>query len=98
VDFDIATAAKVLKIPVEKVADKGIGAKTMPEMVKERMTTLNRELGREVAMEEAKEALKKGFEKALEVRLVEGKLTDEEKEMAKKFVAKYEDPEWIYKR
>jgi lipoate-protein ligase A len=98
VDFDIATAAKVLKIPVEKVADKGIGAKTMPEMVKERMTTLNRELGREVAMEEAKEALKKGFEKALGVRLVEGKLTDEEKEMAKKFVVKYEDPEWIYKR
>lgn len=98
VDFDVATAARVLKIPVEKVADKGISARTMPEMVEERMTTLHRELGREVAMEEAKEALKKGFEKALGVRLAEGGLTQEEERTRRELVPKYEDPAWIFRR
>jgi len=98
VDFDIEAAARVLKVPIEKVVDKGIGAKTMPGMIEERVTTLDRELGRKVPMKEAKEALKRGFEKALDVDLVDGELTGEEERMSEKFTAKYEDPEWIYKR
>lgn len=98
VDFDIETAARVLKVPIEKVIDKGISEKTMPAMIEERVTTLNRELGRKVSMEEAMEALKRGFEKALNVELVDGGLTEEEERMRKKLIAKYEDPEWIYKR
>ncbi|MEE8402594.1 MAG: lipoate--protein ligase family protein, partial [Candidatus Hydrothermarchaeaceae archaeon] len=64
VDFDVDTAARVLKVPIEKVVDKGISAGTMQEMIENRVTTLNRELGRDVPMEEAREALKSGFEKA----------------------------------
>jgi len=98
VDFDIEAAARVLKVPIEKVVDKGISARTAHAMIEERITTLNRELGRKVPMEEAREALKRGFEKALNVELVNGGLTGEEERMRKKFIAKYEDPEWIYKR
>ena len=92
VDFDMETMLKVLRIPREKIADKGI------KFVEERMITLKRALGRAVPMEEAKEGLKRGFAKALKVKLVEGKLTEEEKRMASKFVSKYEDLKWIFRR
>lgn len=98
VDFDVGTAARVLKVPVEKVADKGISAESMPAMIEERVTTLNCELGRTVPMKEAREALKNGFEKALDVELIDGGLTEEEEHMIERFRAKYESPEWIYKR
>lgn len=97
-DFDVQTAARVLKIPIEKVADKGIKARDMPGMIEERVTTLKKELSRDVGVEEAKDALKRGFAKALDTTLVEGSLTDEEKELRDKAIPKYESSEWIYRR
>ncbi|MBU2559976.1 lipoate--protein ligase family protein, partial [archaeon] len=61
VDFDTGTAARVLKIPVEKVVDKGIEANDVPGMIEERVTTMKKELSRDVDVEEVKEALKRGF-------------------------------------
>ncbi|MEE8403080.1 MAG: hypothetical protein V3R93_04920, partial [Candidatus Hydrothermarchaeaceae archaeon] len=81
-----------------KVVDKGISAGTMQEMIENRVTTLNRELGRDVPMEEAREALKSGFEKALGVELVDGRLAEEEVCMRNELTLKYAAPEWIYKR
>ncbi len=98
VDFDIDTAARVLKVPVEKVADKGIVAKTMPAMIEERITTLKRELGRKVSAKKGKEALKKGFEKALNVTFVSGALSGKEELIRDELTAKYSSPEWIFKR
>jgi len=98
VDFNYWMAAKVLKIPVEKVEDKGIPKGPVVEMILRRVTTLKETLGREVPLEEAKEALKKGFEEALGVRLVEGSLTAEEEALVEELAAKYQDPEWIFRR
>jgi lipoate-protein ligase A len=67
-------------------------------MIEERVTTLKKELSRDVGVEEAKDALKRGFAKALDTTLVEGSLTDEEKELRDKAIPKYESSEWIYRR
>ncbi len=91
-DFDYEIAASVLKIPKQKLEDKGVST------LKERVTTLKELLGREVSHEEAKKAMLKGFAEALDVEFYEGKLSDEEKELAEKFVEKYRSREWIYKR
>lgn len=98
VDFDVATASRVLKIPREKVVDKGIRATTTKKMIEERVTTLNQVLGRKVSKKEAKEALKKGFAKALSVEFVDSDLTEEERRLTHELTAKYEDSAWIYKR
>ena len=92
VDFDMETMLKVLKIPKEKIADKGI------KFVEERMTTLKKALGRDVSMEEAKDALLKGFQKALNVEFYKDELTEEERALAEKLVSKYESNEWTFRR
>jgi lipoate-protein ligase A len=97
-DFDVATAARVLKIPIEKVEDKGIKAKDMHGMIEERVTTLKEELSGDVDAEEVKGALKRGFAKALDVELIDGSLTDGEKEIRDRAISKYESPEWVYRR
>jgi lipoate-protein ligase A len=97
-DFDIETAARVLKIPIEKVEDKGIKAKDARGMIEERITTLKKELSRDVDVEEVNVALKRGFAKALDVELAEGSLTKGEKEIRDSATLKYESPEWVYRR
>lgn len=97
-DFDIDTAARVLKIPVEKVVDKGIEAKDIRGMIEDRVTTMKKELSRDVDVEEIKEALKRGFAKALDVELEDGSLTCEEKEIRDSVISKYESPEWVFRR
>ena len=97
-DFDIATAARVLKIPIEKVEDKGIKARDLPGMIEERVTTVEKELSRDVDVEEVKEALKSGFARALDVELTAGSLTTEEKEIRDRAISRYKSPEWVYRR
>ena len=97
-DFDIDTAARVLKIPMEKVVDKGIKAKDTRGMLEGRVTTLKQELSKEVDAELVKEALKRGFTKALDVELEDGSLTGEEKAIRDSVIQKYESPEWVFRR
>jgi lipoate-protein ligase A len=97
-DFDIDKAARVLKIPVEKVEDKGIKANGTRGMIEERVTTLNKELSREVDAQEVKEALKRGFAEALDVELVDGSLTVDEEKLRDQAILMYESREWIFRR
>ncbi len=97
-DFDYEIASKVLKIPVQKVSDKGIVADTVRKILEERVTTIKRELGRDIDKEEAKKFLIEGFEYALNAKLIEGKLLPEERKLAEKFVEKYIDTKFIFKR
>ncbi len=97
-DFDIDTAARVLKIPVEKVVDKGIKGKDVRGMIENRVTTMKKELSKDVNVEEVKGALVRGFAHALDVVLDEGSLSDEEKEIRDSTISKYESNEWVFRR
>jgi len=72
--------------------------KTCLEVVnvaKNKITSIRKELGKNVSVEEAKQALIEGFQKALNIRLVNGKLTSYERELAKKlFKEKYTTDDW----
>lgn len=88
-DFDADTMLRSLRIPVEKLKAKEI------DSVKERVTCLKWELGYTPPLSEIKGAIRKGFEKHLGIRLLEGGLTREEKELFEEKVAFYASPEWI---
>ncbi len=92
VDFDMETMLKVLKIPKEKISDKGI------KFVEERIITLKKALKREVSIEEAKKALIMGFKEALNVKFYNSELSTDERKIANEIVKKYMSKEWIFKR
>ncbi|MBW2975711.1 lipoate--protein ligase family protein [Candidatus Woesearchaeota archaeon] len=75
-------------------------SKEMVSRVRERMTSINDELKRKkeffpVSYIEAKEALIKGFEEKLSIDFIEDKLTEQEKERAKKLdKEKYSTQGW----
>ncbi|MBS7658536.1 MAG: biotin/lipoate A/B protein ligase family protein [Candidatus Bathyarchaeia archaeon] len=93
IDVDVEKMFKVLKVSNEKIKDKMITS------VKERVTSVKKELGKEVDFNEVAEALKKGFEEALNIKLSPGELTEEEKALAEKLkIEKYSAKEWLYKR
>ena len=89
VDFDMETMLKVLKIPKEKISDKGI------KFVEERIITLKKALK---SIEEAKKALIMGFKEALNVKFYNSELSTDEREIANEIVKKYMSKEWIFKR
>lgn len=82
----------LLKVPSEKIRDKRI------QSAKERVTSINGYLDREVKFEELKAAVKAGFERALNIKLVNGKTTKYEEELATQLRAKYASREWNFKR
>jgi lipoate-protein ligase A len=93
IDVDVEKMFNLLKVSDEKIKDKMISS------VKERVTSIKKELGREVNFSEVAEALKEGFEEALNIKLSPGKLTEEEKALAEKLkIEKYSSKEWLYKR
>jgi lipoate-protein ligase A len=93
IDVDVETMFKLLKVSDEKIKDKMINS------VKERVTSIKKELNKNVSFNEVAEALKKGFEESLNIKLLPGKLTEEEKSLAEKLKReKYSSKEWLYKR
>ena len=78
-DVDVDKMFSLLKVPNEKIKDKLIAD------VKERVTSIKHVLGREISFDDVAKAMKKGFEEEFNVELVEGTLTDEEIDLAKKF-------------
>ena len=83
----------LLKVPDEKMKDK------LVKSVKERVTSLEQELGREASFEEVSKAMKKGFEEQFEAKLVEGELSKEEKALAEKVrKERFSVREWNFKR
>jgi len=78
-DVDVDKMFSLLKVPNEKIKDKLI------KDVKERVTSIRHILGKDASFEEVAEAMKVGFEKEFNVKLVEGKLSNEEVTLARKF-------------
>lgn len=91
-DVNLKRMFSLLKIPNEKIRDK------MIKKVEERVTSIKKELGRELGKKEILSALREGFEDTFNVSFQEGKLTSEEKKLARKLYQKYASKEWTFKR
>ena len=92
-DLDVEVMFSILKVPQEKISDKMIAD------VKERVTSIQDILERDVEVEELRSALEIGFSEALNVDLVKGELTFEEKSTAKRLAEiKYSTDEWNFSR
>ena len=90
-DLDYDMMGSVLKVPSEKFRDKL--AKSMREWV----TSLNRELGRAPTPDEVKSLLAQEFEKVLDIRLVKGEASEEEKRVFREEVLpRHRSREWLY--
>jgi lipoate-protein ligase A len=90
-DLDYDMMGNVLKVPSEKFRDKLV--KSMREWV----TSLNRELGRAPTPDEAKSLLVQEFEKVLNIRLVKGEASEEEKRVFRdEVLPRHRSREWLY--
>ena len=73
-------------------------AKTCLEVVniaKDKITSIRKETGRNIGLKDAEKALLEGFRRALGVKLVEGELTNYERQLAEKLHArKFKTYEW----
>ena len=89
-DFDPEPMAKVLKVPSEKFRDKVV--KDMREWV----TSLKREIGYVPDRSEVIDRLVKCFEEALGVKLVQGSLTDLERQKLTELEKLFQSRDWLY--
>ncbi|RLF39875.1 MAG: lipoate--protein ligase family protein [Thermoplasmata archaeon] len=93
IDVDVDTMFTLLKVPDEKIKDKFIAN------VKDRVTSIRKIRGEEISFDKLADALKKGFEEEFNIKLVEGKLTEEEEEFAEEFEKnRFSKKEWNYRR
>ena len=89
-DFDADTAARILRLPDEKV--RSYVAKSMREWV----TSLRRELGYVPPRSEVVESLRRSFEKELGITLVEEGLSSGEVAEAEAIAERMKSCEWLY--
>ena len=82
-DVDVDKMFSLLKVPNEKIKDKLISD------VKQRVISVKNILEREISFEEISQAMKVGFEEEFNVELIQGELTKEEIELARKFEKEY---------
>ena len=88
-DFDVMDRA--LTPPALKFADKPARS------IKERVTSLAREVGREVDTQEVMERFAANFTQSLGIQLAPGELTSQERELANELLAvKYSTDEWNF--
>jgi len=92
-DVDVEKMFSVLKVPNEKIKDKLIAD------VKDRVTSIKHIKDKEINFDILAIAMKKGFEEEFDIELVEEILTDEEKELTKKFELEcFSAKEWNHRR
>ncbi len=92
-DLDVALMFTILKVPQEKISDKMISD------AKERVTSIRDILDQKVQINELKEALMQGFSQALDIDLVHGHLSKDERNTASQLSKeKYETDEWNFSR
>ncbi len=89
-DFNHEEAARILRVPSEKMRDK------IANSIKEWVTSLKRELGYIPDREEVCEKLINCFENTLGIKLVPGELTSVEKELLSKVKSRLMSREWLY--
>jgi lipoate-protein ligase A len=90
-DVDIDLAMQLITPPAEKFKDKDAKA------VKDRITTISKELGHLVSTEDLMKATRKGFEEAYGIELYDGELTQEEKEYHDKAIKRNSSIDFLYK-
>ena len=91
-DLNLDKMFSVLRIHCEKIKDKLISS------ARERVTCL-KDLGVGVSAQELEQVLRRGFEKRFNVKLVENRLTEEERELAERlYREKYSNKEWNFWR
>ncbi len=90
-NVDIDLAMQLITPPAEKFKDKDAKA------VKDRITTISKELGHLVSTEDLMKATRKGFEEAYGIELYDGELTQEEKEYHDKAVERNAGVDFLYK-
>jgi lipoate-protein ligase A len=92
-DVDVEKMFSVLKVPNEKIKDKLI------KNVKERVTSLKKELKREVSYKELCDELKKGFEEYFDIELYLDEISKEEFYLAEKLRKQiFANKDWNFKR
>jgi lipoate-protein ligase A len=92
-DLDVNLMFRILKVPQEKISDKMISD------VKERVTSIRDVLERDVTIDELKVALENGFADALDIKLVAGDLSEEERATANRLAQeKYSSRDWNFSR
>lgn len=89
-DLNFDNLEKALMVPAEKLRDKGATS------VRDRVTTIKRELGRRIPINVVKNTVRKGYEEALGIVFQDSKLTPEEFKIAKELREKYSSQEWIF--
>ena len=89
-DFDYEEMVRILKVPSEKFRDK------VSKALRERLTTLKKELREPPSEDLVRSLLKKNYEETLKVRLVEGSLTEAEMNLLEKVEEQYRQREWLY--
>jgi lipoate-protein ligase A len=88
-DVNLETMFTFLRVPWAKACVEIVG------VAERKITSIKKELGRDVSVEKVKKALIDGFQKALSKKLVEGRLTPYETELAEKlYREKYVTDEW----
>ncbi|MBD3203668.1 lipoate--protein ligase family protein [Candidatus Woesearchaeota archaeon] len=93
IETDVSKMFSVLKVPNEKIKGKLI------KNVKERVTSLKKELEREVSFEELCKALQQGFEDYFDIEFEFDEITKEEFYLAEKLKQeKFLKKEWNFKR
>jgi lipoate-protein ligase A len=91
-DVDVEEMFSLLRVPSEKVRDK------MIKSVKDRVTSLKSE-GVDADFRRVADALARGFAEAMNLKLVEGTLTEKEMSLARELeVEKYGNDAWNFRR
>ncbi len=89
---DVEKMFSVLRVPDEKLRGKMIAN------VKERVTSIEKELGRAVSFNQLADVLKNGFEQTFGTELAAGQLSEKELALAGQFRREFASREWNYSR
>lgn len=90
VDVDVREMMRVLKLPAEKLRDKGISS------LEERMTTVTKELGRRPDMAALKAAVLQGLEETVGFSFVPGALQRQEQQAWDGKLPRFRSESWIF--
>lgn len=94
IDLDISQMLKVLKIPIQKYADK-----KKVSSIEQRITTISRELGRDVSRKEVIENIKGCFAKAFDIDFIREEFSSKEiQEINRIEKERYLSEDWIFQR
>jgi len=88
-DFNFDEMTKILRVPSEKFRDKVI------KTLRERLTTVQRELGTSPNVEFVKRLLRENYESTLGIELVKGQLSQTEVDLMKSLEEKYRSQGWL---